>query len=317
MPGGQYTNLFEQAQAMGLGAKWREVIKAYALANKLFGDIIKVTPSSKVVGDMALFITANGLDENNFYEKAASLSFPASVVGMMNGDLGFPPGGFPKQLQKLVLGDHAPKRSRQGRSIVFERVQDELDKKLNHNRKKSPVKISETDVLSYIMAPQSAMEFLNHRKEYGDTSVLPTLAFFFGMQPGEEIAVELEEGKTLYIKLSAVSETDTTGMKTLFFELNGSPRDIKVQDKGKAAVLPKRPKAEPENLHHVGATMPGSVVDVLVKPGDTVQKGDKLFLLEAMKMETSVTAPRPGVVGTVLVAPGDKISAGDLILTYQ
>ncbi|MBI1871611.1 MAG: pyruvate carboxylase [Chlamydiae bacterium] len=315
MPGGQYTNLYEQAEAMGLSPRWNEVINAYALANKLFGDMIKVTPSSKVVGDMALFMVANNLDGNSFFEKAEHLSFPASVINMLKGDLGFPPGGFPKRLQKVVLKDQVKEKSKPLISLAESRV--ELEKKLAASSKKTSFKVSEQDVISYVMYPQGTVDYLIHKKMYGDTSILPTSTFFFGMQPGEEIAVDLEEGKTLYIKLIAISDTDVEGMKTIFFELNGDPRDVKVRDPGREVTVPKRPKADPENLHHVGSPIPGRVTDVFVKTGDAIQKGDKLFMLEAMKMETSISASRSGTLSTIYVKSGDVVDAGDLVMAYQ
>ena len=315
MPGGQYTNLYEQAQAMGLAPRWNEVVKSYALANKLFGDIVKVTPSSKVVGDMALFMVANNLNESNFFEKAESLSFPLSVVGMMRGDLGQAPGGFPKQLRDLILKDEKPGSKSKRKAVDLGRLKTEIEKKIQHGRSDPPVR--ELDVMSYVMHPQSALEFLRHRKEFGDTSVLPTAVYFYGMQPGEEISLEVEPGRTLYVKLFAVSEPDAEGFRTLFFEVNGYPRDVRVRDRSQESARRERPKADPDNLHHVGSSIPGRVVEVRVKPGDAVQKGDTLCLLEAMKMETSVVAPRPGIVADVHAGAGDQISAGDLLVTYK
>jgi pyruvate carboxylase len=316
MPGGQYTNLYEQARALGLASRWKEVIKAYAHANKLFGDIIKVTPSSKVVGDMALFLVANDLDEKNFAQKAENLSFPASVISMMKGELGYPAGGFPKTLEKLIL-KHQSKSKKATLSASQPQLKKELEKKLEASLSKGAIKLGENDVMSYAMYPQAAFDYLNHKIAYGDTSVLPTPSFFFGLQPEEEIAVEIEEGKTLYIKLIATSETDAQGMKTVFFELNGDPRDVKVRDQKKEIEASKRAKAERDNLHHVGSPMPGRVTQVFVKAGDTVQKGDKLFMMEAMKMETSVTASRSGIISAVHVKTGNIIDAGDLVMIYQ
>lgn len=313
MPGGQYTNLYEQARALGLSSRWNEVIKAYAFANKLFGDIIKVTPSSKVVGDMALFIVSNNLDEKNFFERAENLSFPDSVISMMRGELGYPSGGFPKRLQDVIL-KHQTKSLRRNSPLSFTKLRGELEKKLSKN---SASKISENDVMSYAMYPQGSVDYLNHKRIHSDTSVLPTSIFFFGMQSGEEVAVDIEEGKTLYIKLIAISNTDPEGIKTVFFELNGDPRDVKVRDQNKEVSVSKRPKADLENLHHVGSPIPGRVTNVFVKPGDSVQKGDKLFMLEAMKMETSIAAARSGIISAVYVKSGDTVDAGDLVLSYQ
>ncbi len=316
MPGGQYTNLYEQAQAMGLAPRWNEVIKAYAFANKLFGDIIKVTPSSKVVGDMALFIVANNLDETNFFERTQAMSFPASVINMMKGELGFPDGGFPKRIQELVLKDQS-KSMLATSSVELPQLKEDFEKKLAVIIKKPVIRISDQDLMSYAMHPQATLDYISHKKMYGDTSILPTSTFFFGMQSGEEIMVDIEEGKTLYIKLIAISDTDAEGMKTVFFELNGDPRDVKVRDQKKEVETFKRAKTDTDNLHQVGSPMPGRVTNVFVKSGDSIQKGDKLFMLEAMKMETSIAASRSGIVSAVYVKSGDIVEAGDLVMVYQ
>ncbi len=320
MPGGQYTNLRAQAEAMNLGQRWHDVVRAYTSANKLFGDIVKVTPSSKVVGDMALFMVANDMTEENFFDKAAHLSFPESVIGMMRGDLGQAPGGFPKKVRDAVLRGQKPLRGRQGKllkPIAFAKVKAEIEKKHRRGGGDRSGRINDFDVMSHVMYPQVAPDFFDHRKHFGDTSILPTPIFFYGMQPGEEVALEIEAGKTLYIKLIAISATDTDGMKTIFFELNGHPRDVKVNDKSDTRTAQKRPKADPENLHHLGSPMPGRVVQVLVKPGQDVAKGDTVVLLEAMKMETTVIAPRSGGVGEIHVASGEIVDAGDLIMVYK
>jgi pyruvate carboxylase len=320
MPGGQYTNLRAQAEAMNLGRRWPDVVRAYSAANRLFGDIVKVTPSSKVVGDMALFMVANNVTEENFFERAKTLSFPESVIGMMKGNLGRAPGGFPKKVQEAILKGAKPLRSRPGGSlpkIDFAKVRSELEKKAGQRKADPSSHISDFDVMSYVMYPAVTLEYLEHRKAFGDTSILPTPIFFFGMQPGEETQLEIERGKTLYIKLIAIAEPDIEGFRTIFFELNGHPRDVKVADHRTEATTTKRPKADPDNLHQLGAPMPGRVVQALVKEGQEVQKGDALFVLEAMKMETSVTAPQTGVVGDVHVSAGDSVDAGDLIMAYR
>ncbi len=315
MPGGQYTNLRAQAEALNLGHRWPEVVRAYSAANRLFGDIVKVTPSSKVVGDMALFMVANAITEENFFQRAETLSFPESVIGMMRGDLGQPPGGWPKKVQKAILKDQKARTARPGRSLPaadFAKLKAELEKKAGKG-----AGITHHDVLSYVMYPQVTLDYLAHRREFGDVSILPTSIFLYGMRAGEEVSIEIEEGKTLYLKLVAVSEVDVEGYRTIFFELNGHPRDTRIPDRSSTAEVKKRPKADPENLHQLGAPMPGRVVQVLAKAGAEVAKGAVLFVLEAMKMETSVTAPRAGIIGEVHVEPGDRIDAGDLMFVYR
>jgi pyruvate carboxylase len=265
---------------------------------------------------MALFIVSNNLDEKNFFENAKNLSFPASVISMMKGELGFPPGGFPKHFREIVL-KHQPKKSLRIPKMNLSQLKTELGKKLESGLKNGKIKTNENDVMSYAMYPQATVDYLNHKVIFGDTSVLPTATFFFGLQPGEEIDFDIEEGKTLYIKLIAISETDVEGMKTVFFELNGNPRDVEVRDQSYKLEVSRRSKADPENLHQVGSPMPGRVTHIFVKPGDPIQKGDKLFMLEAMKMETSIVAARSGKTAAIYVKSGDIVDSGDLIMAYQ
>ncbi|RMH55325.1 MAG: pyruvate carboxylase [Candidatus Hydrogenedentota bacterium] len=317
MPGGQYTNLRAQAEAMNLGHRWKEVVEAYRAANRLFGDIVKVTPSSKVVGDLALFMVTNGITEENFFEKAPSLSFPESVIGMLRGELGRPPGGFPPRLRKVILRGEEPIRGRPGSVLPpadFEKTRAELNRK---ERRRGGEPVSDRDVVSHLLYPQVAEEFREHRREFGNTSVLPTTVFLYGLKPGQEISFDIEEGKTLFIKLMAVSEPDEEGYRTLFFELNGHPRDVRVFDRSRGEPKKERPKADPDNLHQLGSPLPGRVIQVKAEAGAKVAKGETLFVLEAMKMETSVAAPRDGQIHEVLVAVGDTVDAGDLILTFE
>ncbi|GBD38022.1 2-oxoglutarate carboxylase small subunit [bacterium HR37] len=311
IPGGQYTNLRAQAQALGLGDRWEEVKQMFAEVNRLFGDIIKVTPSSKVVGDMALFLVQNNLTVEEAMERADQLSFPESVVDMMRGNLGQPPGGFPPHVQRLILKDEEPITVRPGELIPpadFEATQKRLEKQLGHP-------ISKQDLISALLYPGVFEEFDRHRTVYGDTSVVPTPVFFYGMQTGEETSIEIEEGKTLLIKLFAISEIESDGRRPLLFELNGQPRPVRIKDESfSGAVVELRPKADPSNPAEVGAPLSGKIVRFFVKEGDRVSREQPLFVIEAMKMQTNIKALRDGVVEKILVTEGTNVDAGDLIL---
>lgn len=236
---------------------------------------------------------------------------------MLKGELGFPLGGFPRPILEAVLKSGKKSPSSSSVKIDIDESRAELEKKLKLEKDGQRTKINETDLLSYIMHPKSALDFFAHRIKYGNTAVVPTPIFFFGMHPGEETEIQIEEGKVLYIKFIAVSDVDAHGMRTVFFELNGRSRDVRIQDASKSPAEPKRQKADPGNLHHLAAPMPGLVINVFVNPGEKVRKGDKLFLLEAMKMETTVLAQRSGVIDALHVKAGDQIATGDLILSYE
>lgn len=313
MPGGQYTNLYQQAQAMGLQERWPEVRRMYAEVNRLFGDIVKVTPTSKVVGDMALFMVANNLRPEDVLDPQRVLAFPESVVEFFEGRLGIPPGGFPEQLQRRILGSRQPLTERAGASLPpvdFDQVRSELEKRLQRS-------VSFREVLSYVLYPRVFLEFAQHQQKYSDTSVLPTPVFFYGMEPGEEISVDIEKGKTLIIKFQTVGDPHPDGTRLVFFELNGQPREVVVTDRSLAREHKAHPKADPSNPNEVGAPMPGLVVRVMVQPGDHVEKGQKLISLEAMKMEMTIYAERSGRIAEVLVQSGTQVAAGDLLLRYQ
>jgi pyruvate carboxylase len=312
MPGGQYTNLQRQAQSLGLGDRWHEVCHAYAEVNQLFGDIIKVTPTSKVVGDMALFLVANNLMPGDVLDSRRDLAFPESVVELFEGRLGQPPGGFPKALQKRVLRGRKPLRGRPGASLPpadFDRTSRELDQKLQRP-------VTERDAVTQLLYPRVFPELAAHQAKYSDTSVLPTPVFFHGMEPGEEVSVDIEQGKTLIIKFLTVGDPHPDGQRLVFFELNGQPREVLVQDRALQGVGQAHPKADPNDPRQVGTPMPGLVVSVTVAPGEEVAIGQKLCALEAMKMETTVYAERSGRVAEVLVAPGTQVAAGDLLLRF-
>jgi pyruvate carboxylase len=310
MPGGQYTNLLQQAKALGLERRWVEVCEAYAQVNQLFGDIIKVTPSSKVVGDMALFMVANNLTPEDVLDPSRELAFPESVVEFFEGRLGQPPGGFPPELQARVLRGRKPLTDRPGAT------QPPVD--LEATRAKVAALLgepaSDRDVLSYLMYPRVFPDLAAHERSYGDTSVLPTPVFFFGPEPGVEHAIEIEPGKTLIVKLLAVGEPHPDGKRTVFFELNGQPREVTVADRSLASSVREAPKADPADPGQVGSPLPGLVVGVAVQRGDPVRKGQKLVSLEAMKMETTVYAERPGRVVEVLAEVGRQVEAGELLL---
>ena len=314
MPGGQYTNLYQQANSLGLGDRWHEVGRMYAEVNKLFGDIVKVTPTSKVVGDMALFMLANNLTPADVLDPKREVAFPESVVEFFEGKLGQPPGGFPPELQARVLRGKKPLTERAGSQLPpadFAKARKELEAKLL----RPP---TDQDVISYLLYPKVFLEYAAAEARYSDLSVLPTPVFFHGMQPGEELSIEIEPGKTLIVKFLTVGEPQPDGRRVTYFELNGQPREVLVADRSLAAGATKaRPKAEAGNTKHVAAPMPGAVVAVAVAVGEEVAAGQKLLTLEAMKMESTIYAERPGKVAEVLVRPGVQVEGGDLLIRFE
>jgi pyruvate carboxylase len=313
MPGGQFTNLKEQARALGLETRWHDVAKAYHAANEMFGDIVKVTPSSKVVGDMALTMVANDLTAEQVLDPAVSVTFPASVIDMLRGDLGQPPGGWPEALQRKALGDEAASTARPGSLLPpldMAAARADADKRCGRA-------LSDTEFASFLMYPKVTADFLGAVRKYGPVSSLPTPVFFYGMAPGDEISVEIERGKALVIRLQAVTETDDEGQVRVFFELNGQSRVVRVPNRSAAATMPVRRKAEEGNEAHVAAPMPGAVSTVAVRVGQTVAAGDVLLTLEAMKMEMALPSTRDGVVEEVLVRPGVSVEAKDLLVVLK
>ncbi len=311
MPGGQYTNLREQARAMGLGHRWAEVSRAYAEVNLLFGDIVKVTPTSKVVGDLALFMVANDLSPEQVADPQREIAFPDSVVSLMKGELGYPPDGFPPALQKKVLRGAAPLPGRAGDylpAVDLEARRAEAEALVQR-------KLDDSDLASYLMYPKVFCDYAAHRGRYGDVSVLPTPAFFYGLREREEIAVEIERGKTLIVSQQGVSGLDEEGQVRVAFELNGQPRSVRVAKAGLAAARRRLP-AEEGNPRHVGAPMPGTVVTIAVQPGQQVAKGDPLLSIEAMKMESMLAAEREGVIAAIHVKPGETVNAKDLLVEF-
>lgn len=312
MPGGQYSNLHQQAKAVGLGERWNEIKKMYHEVSMMFGDIIKVTPSSKVVGDMTLFMVQNNLTEEDIYEKGDTLDFPQSVVEFFEGRIGIPYMGFPEKLQKIILKGKEPLTVRPGavlEDVDFEAVRRELEAK--------GAGTSDEDVSAYCLYPKVYLDWHNFVEQFGDVSVLDTPTFFFGMQPGETIRVLIEKGKLLIIKMVHVSEPNEDGDRIVTFEFNGQPRDVKVKDKHIKVSGAVRRKVNPSAPGEVGATLSGSVVKVLVTKGQAVSKGEALVVTEAMKMETTITAPQDGIVGEIYVREGSRIESGDCLVTID
>ena len=312
MPGGQYTNLFQQAKGLGLESRWVEVCKAYAQVNMLFGDIVKVTPSSKVVGDMALFLVANNLAPEDVTDTERELAYPDSVVELMEGRLGFPPGGFPKDVQSRILKGRPPLTERPGATLP----PIDLDAARAKAAELLGTPATDRDAQSYLMYPRVFPELADHLKTYSDTSSLPTPLFFFGPDPEVENLIEIEPGKTLIVKLLAVGEPHPNGQRTAFFELNGQPREVQVVDRSLASAVKAAPKADPADPLQVGSPLPGLVVGVAVNVGDPVRKGQKLLSIEAMKMETTLYAERPGRVTEVFASVGLQVTTGELLVRF-
>jgi pyruvate carboxylase len=313
IPGGQYTNLREQAGAMGLGHRWREVEKMYADVNQLFGDIVKVTPSSKVVGDMTLFLMAKEMSPTDILNLDAhhDLSLPNSVVEMFSGVLGEPPGGWPKKLQKIILRGQAPLTGLPGDSLPAVKLDEEklaLEKKVGHA-------VAHEQLLSYLLYPEVFLKYDKFCQNYSDVSVLPTLAFFYGLTPGQEITIEIESGKTIIVKFLTVGDAHPDGMRTLFFELNGQPREVNVRDKALRVVERAHPKADPADPNQVGAPTAGVISGIAVRASQMVERGAKLLTLEAMKMQSNIYAPAAGRIAKLLVTPGQQVEAKDLLVT--
>ncbi|MGR3399842.1 MAG: pyruvate carboxylase [Paracoccus sp. (in: a-proteobacteria)] len=314
MPGGQFTNLKAQARSLGLEEKWHEVAQAYADVNQMFGDIVKVTPSSKVVGDMALMMVSQGLTRAEVEDPKVDVSFPDSVIDMMKGNLGQPPGGFPKGIVKKVLKGEKPDTERPGKHLEpvdLEATRAELSKELEG------FTVDDEDLNGYLMYPKVFLDYMGRHRMYGPVRSLPTLAYFYGMEQGDEVEAEIDPGKTLVIRCQAVGETNEEGEVKVFFELNGQPRTIRVADRSSTAAQAARPKADNGNPLHVGAPMPGVVATVAAQAGKKVKQGDLLLTIEAMKMETGIHAERDATVKAVHVTPGAQIDAKDLLVEYE
>ena len=314
MPGGQFTNLKAQARSVGLEERWHEVAQAYADANRMFGDIVKVTPSSKVVGDMALMMVSQGLSREQVEDPGTDVAFPDSVIDMMRGNLGQPPGGFPQAIVRKALKGERPNTERPGKHLPpvdLEAARAALSKELEGFR------VDDEDLNGYLMYPKVFLDYMGRHRQYGPVRALPTRTFFYGMEPGEEISAEIDPGKILEIRLQAVSETNEEGDVKVFFELNGQPRVIRVPDRMVKSGVASRLKADPSNPDHIGAPMPGVVAAVAVSAGQQVNAGDLLLTIEAMKMETGIHAERDAMVRAVHVQPGGQIDAKDLLMELE
>ncbi len=312
MPGGQYTNLKEQAEAMGLGMRWHEIARTYAEVNLAFGDIVKVTPSSKVVGDMAIFLVTHGMTIQQFERLGPDhhLAIPNSVVEMFSGALGTPEGGWPKKLQHVILQGRKPERGRPGARLAAVDLEDTartVEKKVGRQPEHD-------EVLSYLMYPEVFVKFARAQQAWDDIEVLPSPQFFFGMQKGDEITVDIEAGKRLVIKFLTLGEPHPDGRRTVFFELNGQPREVTVRDHSLKASAAERLKADPNNPGHVGAPLPGMITTVAVEPAQSVEKGDRLLVIEAMKMQSTVYAPIAGKVTAIHAQAGQPVEAKDLLV---
>lgn len=310
MPGGQFTNLKEQAQSLGIGRRWHEVAKAYSDVNDAFGDIVKVTPSSKVVGDMALLMVTSGITIDDVIDPAKDIAFPESVVSLFAGELGQPPGGFPPGLQRKVLRNREALTVRPG--SLLEDV--DLESQAGELALLTDRDVTRCDLASYLMYPKVFRDFDAHLQEYGDVSILPTHVFFYGMEPSEELTLTMDDGRQIVIRYLTVAEPDDEGMRRVFFEINGQPSSVRIKDQSLSESAVTREQADLSNASHVAAPMPGLIASIAVEVGQKVARGDSLLTMEAMKMETAVAAEVDGVVKRIAVAVGASVDAKDLLL---
>ncbi len=317
IPGGQYSNLKPQVESFGLGHKFEEVKEMYKKVNEMLGDIIKVTPSSKVVGDLAIFMVKNDLTPENIYEKAEKMAFPDSAVSYFKGMMGQPMGGFPEKLQKLVLKGEEPITCRPGEMLPPE----DFQKIRKHLKDKHNLDATEKDIISYALYPEVFDKYLDFLKEYGDLSHMGSDVFFHGLYEGETAEIELQEGKTFIVQLSEIGKVDSEGNRRVVFEINGNRREVKIKDKSSLMaqnITSSNTKmADSSNKKHIGASIPGTVIKVLVSKGDKIKEGDSLIVIEAMKMETNVVASSSGAVESLLVKEGEQVKSGQLLLELE
>jgi pyruvate carboxylase len=313
MPGGQVTNLMEQAKAVGLGHRWADICRVYAEVNQMLGDIVKVTPSSKAVGDMAILLVSNNMTVGDILDPNKEIAFPESFVDLISGKMGQPPGGFPREVQEQVLRGEKPLTGRPGESMAPA----DLDAASKAVSELLGREATRREVLSHVMFPKVFREFVEHQETYSDTSILPTPLFFYGLEAGHEAAVDIEQGKTLVMQFLTLGDPHPDGNRVAFFDLNGQPRSVTVRDASLEGELQKRPKADPLDPTHIAAPMPGMVVAVPVKVGDQVERGAKLVTLEAMKMETTLYAERTGIVRQVNCERGTRVETGDLLAKLE
>ena len=313
IPGGQYSNYKPQVEGLGLGDRWEECKQMYRKVNDMFGDLVKVTPSSKIVGDMAMFMVQNNLEPEDVMQRGDELTFPQGVVDFFKGMLGQPYGGFPKELQDIILKDEEPFTHRPGEllePVDFSSKKEELENKLGHE-------VKDRDVSSAVLYPGVFEEFDRHRQQYSDTSVLPTPLYFYGLEPGDEVSIDIEPGKTLIVKLTAIGEVSKDGTRSIFFELNGEPRQVSVKDLSVDTDDVDIVLADPGNDKHIGAPMPGKIFKMNVSVGDEVKAGETLLVTEAMKMETNVRSKVDGVVKEILHSEGDQVQQDVLIIVME
>lgn len=313
IPGGQYSNLKPQAIALGLGDKFEQIKDTYAIVNDMFGDIVKVTPSSKVVGDMAQFMVANNLTREDVMEKGETISFPESVQQFFMGEIGQPEGGFPADLQHIVLKDKKPFNDRPNKHLA----PIDFDKELEAFREQFSKDLTILDFLTYKFYPKVFEDGFNFWKEFGDVSVVPTPIFLFGMKPGQDITIEISKGKTLLVRLLSIGPVDDNGKRTVFFKLNGQTRNVEVMDKSVKVQKVENKKIDKADSNQIGAPLQGMLSKLLVNKGDKVKKNQPLFVIEAMKMETVVTAPNDGAVDYIQLASGTLVNTHDLVLALN
>ncbi|WP_281185937.1 pyruvate carboxylase [Staphylococcus schleiferi] len=313
MPGGQYSNLRQQAKSLGLGERFSEVKDMYRRVNFLFGDIVKVTPSSKVVGDMALYMVQNELDEKDVVAQGHKLDFPESVVSFFKGEIGQPVNGFNKDLQRVILKGQAPLTERPGEylePIDFDALREELQEKQQE-------KVTEQDLISYALYPKVYEQYVKTYEQFGNVAILDTPTFFFGMRDNEKIEIEIDKGKILIIQLKTITNPDENGVRTVFFDMNGQARRIQVKDENIQASHLAKPKADKVDPTHIGAQMPGTIIEVKVAEGEQVEAGQSLIISEAMKMETTIQAPFKGTIKKIHVSANDSIESQDLLIEIE
>jgi len=314
IPGGQYSNLKPQAQALGLEDRFHEITKMYGEVNTLFGNIVKVTPSSKVVGDMAQYLVSNNLSIQDVLERGDTISFPQSVVSFFKGDLGQPVDGFPKKLQKLILKDQKPYTERPNAHIPpvdFDKEYADFRKIFENDLSRN---IDFTDFLSYKLYPKVFTDAYNKHLKYDNLTNLPTKNFFYGMERGEEIAVELDKGKTLLITLESIGKPNKEGMVTVYFRVNGQGRTVQIKDESIKVTIVENIKIDKNDASQIGAPLQGLLSKVLVKKGDVIIKNQPLFIIEAMKMETTITATENTTIKKIVLKEGTMVNSDDLIL---
>ncbi len=313
MPGGQYSNLRQQAKSLGLGERFSEVKDMYRRVNFLFGDIVKVTPSSKVVGDMALYMVQNELNEKDVVSQGHKLDFPESVVSFFKGEIGQPVNGFNKDLQRVILKGQAPLTERPGEylePIDFDALREELQEKQQE-------KVTEQDLISYALYPKVYEQYVKTYEQFGNVAILDTPTFFFGMRDNEKIEIEIDKGKILIIQLKTITNPDENGVRTVFFDMNGQARRIQAKDENIQASHLAKPKADKTDSSHIGAQMPGTIIEVKVAEGEQVEAGQSLIISEAMKMETTIQAPFKGTIKKVHVSANDSIESQDLLIEIE